>query len=179
MDAYRQPRAFAHPARPPRLLEAHQPCFSFSAAQDYFRAAWAAYSTQYTPTSPISPPHFNVIGCGSGRLAKSLAIDIGAFGHPTFHIYTDQERRAYQALGLVYKTHFECGKFLRGLGLALWQGATRCWCICESGDIKQNGGAFVVEGATGHCLLAHVDRTPAEHAAIDDVLRAAGMVKND
>ena len=148
-----------------------------SSAQDYFKAAWRAFSTQYASSNPTLSPQFCVIGCGSPKLAQSLAIDVGAYAHPAFHIYTDQDRTAYQALGLVYKTHFDCWRCLRGTQLALWQGLTRCWCICESGDVKQNGGEFVMEQGTGRCLLAHVDQTPGGHAPIDDVLKAAGMVK--
>ena len=145
--------------------------------QDYFKEAWTAYTTHFSSSNPTAPPHFNVIGCGSPKLAQSLAIDIGAYAHPHFHIYTDQDRVAYQALGLVYKSQFDCGLCVRGTVRALWQGVSRCWCICESGDIKQNGGEFVLEGGTGRCLLAHVDQKPGGHAAVEDVLKAAGMVK--
>ena len=138
---------------------------------------WDAYTAHFTTSSLVASPQFNIIGCGSTRLAQSLAIDVGAYAHPHFHIYTDQDRSAYKALGLVHKNQFDCWRCVRGTQLALWQGATRCWCICDAGDVKQNGGEYVMEGGTGRCLLAHVDQTPGGHAKVDDILKAAGMIK--
>ena len=142
--------------------------------QDYFRAVWEAFLPRYQ-TQPEPAPRLVVIGCGSGKLARSLAEGIGAAHHPAFSMYTDPQREAYRALGLTLVPEVSVQRVLRNLGRALWQGATRCWCACGAGNILQNGGVFVMEGGSGKCLFSHVDQRPSDHADIEAVLRAAGM----
>ena len=106
--------------------------------QDYFAAAWAAFTRTDFASRHV---RLIIIGCGTPKLARSLAEDLGAFGHPAFAIYTDPERAAYTALGLVYKNQFECGRCLRGMLFTAQKMLTKCWCICNSGDPRQNGSS--------------------------------------
>ena len=140
--------------------------------QDYFAAVWSAFSRTDFAHAGVQ---LIIIGCGTPKLARSLAEDLGAYGHPAFAIYTDPERVAYQALGLVYKNQFEFGLCLRGMVRTAQKMLTKCWCICHSGDAKQNGGVFVLEKGTGRSLFAHVDQRPNDHAPVDVVLKAAGL----
>ena len=90
---HHQPGLRRRPQRP--HLRSRRP---FS-CRHYFRDVWAAFTC-----TDFAERHVQlvVIGCGTPRLACSLAEDLGAFGHPALSIYTDPERSAYSALGLVY-----------------------------------------------------------------------------
>jgi len=116
-----------------------------------------------------------IIGCGSIKLGVSLASDLNAYNQPFFRIYSDPTREAYTALGLIHKTQFYCLSCMKGTVRALYQGITRCWCIWNSGDTKQNGGVFVLKGGTGESLFTHIDQTPSDHAQIDDIFKAADL----
>ena len=140
--------------------------------QDYFRDVWAAFTrTDYAERHV----QLVVIGCGTPKLARSLAEDLGAYGHPAFAIYTDPERAAYSALGLVYANQFEVGRCLRGMVRTAYDMLIKCWCICHSGDTRQNGGVFVLDKGTGARLYAHVDQQPNDHAPVGQVMKAAGL----
>jgi len=139
--------------------------------QDYFRAVWLAYSQSSARSLGAK---LIIIGCGTPKLGRALAEDIGAFGSPDFSIYVDPQREAYKALGLIAAA--ECPSLrhiLKNAWLMVQQGLSRCWCPCQSGDPTQNGGAFVIEGSTGKTLFAKIDERSNDHAKIEDLLKAA------
>jgi len=140
--------------------------------QDYFRLVWSQFlKTDYV----VKQIQFIIIGCGSPKLGKSLAEDLGAFNHPYFNIYTDPQREAYTALGLIYKMQFSWYRCFHGAIRTCWQGTTKCWCIWNSGDTKQNGGVFVLEKGTGMPLYQHIDQEPDDHADVQTIFTAAGL----
>ena len=140
--------------------------------QEYFRAIWTAFLTTDYAAQNV---RLIIIGCGTPKLARSLAEDLNAFAHPSFSIYTDPDRQAYTALGLIYKTQFDVGRCLRGMVFTAQKMLTKCWCMCSSGDPRQNGGVFVLEKDTGRSLFAHIDQQPNDHAPVEQVLKAAGL----
>jgi len=143
--------------------------------QDYFRLVWHSFlQSDYV----IKDVQLVIIGCGTPKLGRSLAEDLGAFKHPYFNIYTDPQREAYSALGLVYATQFTFSRCLNGMVRNCVQGVTKCWCLWSSGDPKQNGGVFVLDKLTGTALFQHIDKTPNDHADIPTIFTAAGLVIN-
>jgi len=91
-----------------------------------------------------------------------------------FRLYVDPKREVYKSLGLLHSTYFNCSQCLSGTWRALKQGITKCWCMCSSGDVKQQGGVFVLN-SQGECLFKHLEQTPKDHANIKDIFEAAGI----
>lgn len=145
--------------------------------QDYFIEVWNALA-KAKAEGRGKGVKLVVVGCGTIKFGLSLADSIGATssesaaGH--FDLFVDQKREAYRALGLTYGTHVTCHACCCGTVRALWQGLSRCWCITSSGDVKQNGGVFVMH-QDGQCVLAHIETIPADHAPVQQVLTAAGI----
>lgn len=122
------------------------------------------------------------IGSGSVGLGRSLYKRVvGAEKHPSISMYTDPKRQAFAAMGARYGLpSFECGRCLSGTCVALWQGLTRCWCMCGAGDVKQQGAAFVLApGQQGQhqaeCRFRHIEQRPGDHADAKEFFRAAGL----
>lgn len=126
-----------------------------------------------------------VIGSGSPSLGRSLATEYGAEGDDSFALYVDRELVVYKSFDLRRGGKVRFNDVMRGTARALWQGITRCWCMCQSGDVQQQGGVFVIKPTTSQtdqsnnqsleCVFAHIDQDGGDHANTDEVFRAAGI----
>jgi len=125
-----------------------------------------------------------IVGCGSAKLGLSLAKEFGCVPinkedstphQKLFSLYVDPRREAYQILGLKYKNYFTCGSCLSGTWKALKQGVCKCWCMCSSGNVQQQGGVFVLD-QQGDCSFSHLEDIPTDHRDPQDVLKAAGCL---
>jgi hypothetical protein len=153
--------------------------YLYCISQDYWKDVWNAYKSSNADQNNIQ---LVVIGCGTVKLGRSLAMDLGAIPkqgessnshQDLFRLYVDPKREAYTSLGLKHKTVVTCGKILKGMWRAVVQGITKCWCMCSSGDVEQQGGVFVLNN-NGECLFKHIEDNPQDHADIKETLRAAG-----
>jgi hypothetical protein len=92
-------------------------------------------------------------------------------------MYTDPKRDAFAAMGARHGIpSFECGPCVTGTLRALWQGCTRCWCMCSSGDVEQQGAAFVITPPPQQqCTFRHIEQRPGDHADTNKLFRAAGL----
>jgi len=145
--------------------------------QDYFKEVWSAFSKAKSE-GRARGVKLVVVGCGTIKLGLSVAESFGATaaeisaGH--FDLFVDQKREAYQTLGLTYGVHVTLRACCCGTIRALWQGITKCWCFPSSGDVKQNGGVFVMK-QDGECHFKHIETIPNDHADVKHVLQAAGV----
>jgi len=106
-----------------------------------------------------------------GHLQKNHHFD-------TANIFVDPTKQIHRALGLKYGIEqLSCSRCLAGTWRALWQGLTRCWCMCDAGDPRQQGAIFVMDRA-GKPLFQHLERFPSDHAKVAEVFRAAGISTN-
>jgi hypothetical protein len=149
-----------------------------------WRKVWQEFTQSNAPDKHVE---LIIIGCGTIKLGTSLGKEFGSIAAegeaPTeyqklFKLYVDQQREAYKALGMKEASHVTCARCCAGLFSALKQGITRCWCFCSSGDVKQQGGAFVLN-PEGDCLFKHQEKNPTDHADIQQLFEAAGIQKKN
>ncbi len=144
--------------------------FLCSECQDYFSAAWSAFSASLAPSLGVG---LAMVGCGSPSLGRSLARDYGAIpkqknsdpptlAQQNFHLYCDQTLKIYRELGLKSKVVFRCDFCIKGPWRACVQGITKCYCFCQSGDVKQQGGIFVFR-QSGDCIFKRIEDAPGDH----------------
>jgi hypothetical protein len=141
-----------------------------TACQDYMRLCWSEFSKQ-TNASDLNVK-LVVIGCGTIKLGKSIASDIGCLNDSRFALYVDEKRQVYKALGMHSRVVMDCSLLWRGIARALYQGMTKCWCFCSSGATDQQGATFVYD-KQGNCLFKHIEERPGDHPNLKNVFIAA------
>lgn len=124
------------------------------------------------------------VGCGKPRMARSFAetynFAVSTSSKPTpYHLYVTSTE-VYQQLGMLHGADMAatCSRVCLGTLRALYQGCTRCWCICSSGDVQQQGGAFVIQSG-GRVVFKHIEKRPGDHADMRELFDAAGIKMSD
>ncbi len=162
-----------------------------SACQDYWVDIWKSFVDSSAPGLGVG---LAVVGCGAPKLGIALAKDFGSLpsdsekeskqandqsassvsaGRRVFSLYSDQSREIYKQLGLKSRVVFKCGLCLEGTWRALKQSFCKCWpCLGSSGDVTQQGGAFVLTQA-GQCLLKHIEQEPGDHEQTKVIIQCA------
>jgi len=123
--------------------------------------------------------HIAFVGCGSHKFAKSLAeaegIPVNTSSSPsTIHFFVGSPE-VYERLGMQRKMiGAPISRICKATARALWQGLTRCWCICQSGDVSQQGGEFVM-APNNQMLFGHMETRPGDHPDTAEFFGAAGV----
>jgi len=127
----------------------------------------------------VTPQHLQgvrvvVIGCAPWKFINRFRADSGF----QYDLYSDPQRQLYLKLGFIHKLgglgdkkspHVE--NSVSGILQSTWRGLKS---MALQGDILQQGGALVL-GPGNVVHYAHMDENPADHAPIDDLLKAAGL----
>ncbi|KAK6179391.1 hypothetical protein SNE40_011763 [Patella caerulea] len=116
-----------------------------------------------------------VIGPAPHKFIKSFREVTGY----NYTLYCDPDREIYKAFGLSEKLsagsltgskHIKSG-FIMGVLRSTW----RAMKVREyQGDIKQQGGAFIL-GPGDELQFSHIDQSSTDHIAINDLLHEAGV----
>ncbi|CAE6443463.1 unnamed protein product [Rhizoctonia solani] len=123
-----------------------------------------------------------IIGNGSPSMIKSYKNDVF---HCPYEMYTDPDRKVYNALGMTLRTNdggseHEKGSYVKHgtfTGTMLVLKRALKMPLASSGDIKQLGGEFVL-GPGLNCSFASRMHTTRSHTPIRDLLQAAGVSMN-
>jgi len=124
-----------------------------------------------------------LIGCGTVGLANSIQetfVGNGSQVPPNFKLFVDNDRSVYKKMGLNYglKTKpgascaYHLGDCCLGTWLCCWQGVLKCWCMCNSGDVEQQGACFVIKN--NQTVFKHLETYAGDHADQTTVLYYAG-----
>ncbi|KAH7342098.1 AhpC/TSA antioxidant enzyme-domain-containing protein [Rhizoctonia solani] len=123
-----------------------------------------------------------IIGNGSPGMIKSYKTDIF---HCPYEMYTDPDRKVYNALGMTLRTNDggsveEKGSYVKHgtfTGTMLVLKRALKMPLANAGDIKQLGGEFIL-GPGLNCSFASRMHTTRSHTPIRDLLQAAGVSMN-
>ncbi|EUC65099.1 AhpC/TSA antioxidant enzyme [Rhizoctonia solani AG-3 Rhs1AP] len=123
-----------------------------------------------------------IIGNGSPSMIKSYKTDIF---HCPYEMYTDPERKVYNALGMTLRTtdggsEEDKGSYVKHgtfTGTMMVMKRALKMPLANAGDIKQLGGEFIL-GPGLNCSFASRMHTTRSHTPIRDLLQAAGVSMN-
>ncbi|CAE6478702.1 unnamed protein product [Rhizoctonia solani] len=123
-----------------------------------------------------------IIGNGSPSMIKSYKTDIF---HCPYEMYTDPERKVYNALGMTLRTNDggseeDKGSYVKHgtfTGTMMVMKRALKMPLANAGDIKQLGGEFIL-GPGLNCSFASRMHTTRSHTPIRDLLQAAGVSMN-
>jgi len=151
--------------------------FLWGQCQEYFLDVLHAFEASNGKGSGVQ---LCFVGCGKPHMARSFAetynFTVSTPSRPTpYHLYVTSPD-VYQQLGMPHgaDTTVTCSRFCLGTLRALYQGFTRCWCICSSGDFQQQGGAFVIQPGS-RVVFQHIEKRPDDHADTRELFEAAGI----
>lgn len=123
-----------------------------------------------------SPPvQLAVIGCGSSDLIDFYRQETNC----TFPIYTDPDRKIFQALGMTRtkqlgsRPKYQQRSILSISIESILQGLGRGRKALRGGDFWQVGGEFLIED--GECLWVHRMATTRDHSEIPEIRRITGL----
>eukprot|EP01147_Barroeca_monosierra_P009938 gene9938-2120_t len=125
------------------------------------------------PQNHLGDVSIIVIGCAPHKFISTF---VSETNYP-YEMYSDSDRAVYSALDLkvghAYGTNSPHvrSSVIGGLLKSTWRGMKS---MQLQGNVKQQGGAFVVNGVS-EVLLSHHDASPADHCPIDKLLTAAGL----
>ncbi|CAE6427898.1 unnamed protein product [Rhizoctonia solani] len=123
-----------------------------------------------------------IIGNGSPGMIKSYKTDVF---HCPYEMYTDPDRKVYNALGMTLRTNDggseqEKGSYVKHgtfTGTMMVLKRALKMPLANAGDIKQLGGEFIL-GPGLNCSFASRMHTTRSHTPIRDLLQAAGVSMN-
>ncbi|EGD72940.1 hypothetical protein PTSG_04672 [Salpingoeca rosetta] len=136
------------------------------------RKAIVVFDLAKVPQDHLGNVAVVVIGCAPHRF-------IAPFKKETnfpFELYSDPDRNVYKSLGLKHahasasKSEHMRSSVVMGLLQSTWRGLKS---MRMQGDVKQQGGAFVVDQKK--LIFSHQDKSPDDHCPINTLLTKAGL----
>ncbi|XP_060080702.1 peroxiredoxin-like 2C [Ylistrum balloti] len=130
----------------------------------------------------IPPGHLQAADVGIVAIGPAPFKFIKSFKEETdfsYPLYTDPDRKVYQALNLKEKMVHGDGKDNKHVKQSLFMGTLKStWNALKvgefEGNIKQQGGAFIL-GPGDVVHFAHIDANSLDHTPINDLLEIAGV----